>query len=86
VAVIKTIANWQELYPAFALCDALNTGGVTGWYLPAYQEAMNIRNKVPGYTFWSSTAAHGYNGYYSYTSNGGYYRDNNYYIVAVHRF
>lgn len=30
--------GWQELCPAFAWCDALNTGGVTGWYLPAANE------------------------------------------------
>lgn len=36
--IVKGILGWQELYPAFALCDALNTDGVTGWYLPAVNE------------------------------------------------
>ena len=35
---IKQIPNWQTLYPAFAWCEAKNTGGVTGWYLPAKNE------------------------------------------------
>lgn len=35
---IKQIPNWQTLYPAFAWCEAKNTDGVTGWYLPAKNE------------------------------------------------
>ena len=35
---VKQIPNWQPFYPAFAWCEAKNTGGVTGWYLPAKNE------------------------------------------------
>lgn len=85
VEIIKKIANWEELYPAFALCDALNTGGVTGWYLPAYKEANNIVDKVPrnNRSFWSSS---------EYRNNAAYIcgtwtvKSDQYFIVAVHRF
>lgn len=50
--VVKAISGWKNLYPAFALCDALNTGGVTGWYLPAYHEGgVYIINSS---SYWSS--------------------------------
>lgn len=35
---IRGIATWSEKYPAFAWCEAKNTNGVTGWYLPAKNE------------------------------------------------
>lgn len=41
--VIKRIPNWETLYPAFALCDALNTDGITGWYLPAMDELKTLK-------------------------------------------
>lgn len=44
MAIIKKISGWKDLYPAFALCDALNTGNVTGWYLPAREELYYIYN------------------------------------------
>lgn len=44
MAIIKKISGWKDLYPAFALCDALNTGNVTGWYLPAKEELYYIYN------------------------------------------
>lgn len=47
MAVVKKLAGWQKFYPAFALCDALNVEGVTGWYLPATLES--------GVSGWSST-------------------------------
>ena len=34
-----TITN----YPAFAYCNDKNKGGVTGWYLPASQELIELR-------------------------------------------
>lgn len=37
-AAIEAIADWQTKFPAFAWCGAKNTGGITGWYLPAYFE------------------------------------------------
>ncbi len=58
MAIIKKISGWKGLYPAFALCDALNTGNVTGWYLPATKELL--KSRASGYIFgdnyyWSST-------------------------------
>ena len=52
MAIIKKISGWKGLYPAFALCDALNTRGVTGWYLPAYYE---LRRIVSNGKYWSSS-------------------------------
>lgn len=84
MTVIKKISGWKELYPAFAACDALNTGNVTGWYLPAYEETQRINSKT---TCWSSTESnsdnartnvYGYDGYKS--KNSGYY------VIAIYRF
>lgn len=35
---VKSISGWRTTFPAFAAVDALNTGGVSGWYLPAVGE------------------------------------------------
>lgn len=50
---IKKIPHWATLYPAFALCDALNTGGITGWYLPAIYELYYSTLRTTD--SWSST-------------------------------
>ena len=42
MAVVKSIPNWKTLYPAFEWSDAKNTGGVTGWYLPAVNELKSL--------------------------------------------
>ena len=58
MAIIKKISGWKDLYPAFALCDALNTGNVTGWYLPATEELLKSRASryiFGDYSYWSST-------------------------------
>lgn len=76
MAIIKKIPGWKGLYPAFALCDALNTGNVTGWYLPARKELYDI-----GY--WSSTE------YYenqAYTYRDLYPKGSIGKVKAVHRF
>lgn len=52
MAKIKQMPDWQRRYPAFALCDALNTGGVSGWYLPALYEVWNLSGDM-----WLSTEA-----------------------------
>ena len=52
MAKIKQMPEWQRRYPAFALCDALNTGGVSGWYLPALDEVWNLSGDM-----WLSTEA-----------------------------
>ena len=41
--IIKAIPGYKTLYPAFALVEALNVDGATGWYLPAEQEGFKLR-------------------------------------------
>lgn len=82
MAVVKSIANWKELYPAFALVDALNVNGVTGWYLPAVHEYVNERGVY--FNGWSSTECTYYKAYYL---GGGYNnKDVSRNVVAIHRF
>lgn len=77
MAIIKKIPGWKGLYPAFALCDALNTGNVTGWYLPATKELYDIHS-------WSSTE---YNENQAYTYRWDLYPKGSIRKVkAVHRF
>ena len=88
MAIIKKISGWKDLYPAFALCDALNTGSVTGWYLPAINEIYAIRK---GYDLkgnhWSSTEYTENNAYLLYGNNSSIdYKTNEYKVKAVHRF
>lgn len=83
--IIKKISGWKDLYPAFALCDALNTGGVTGWYLPAYEELRRIASN--GGEYWSSTEysyskEEAFIGYNSYTR----YKKQIFKVKAIHRF
>lgn len=65
--IIKKIPNFEELYPAFALCDALNTDGVTGWFLPANYQLGRLPKNLYS---WSSTelndnCAYTYSYYYT---------------------
>lgn len=80
MAIIKKISGWKTLYPAFALCDALNTGGVIGWYLPARKEfRFNSEGK-----YWSSTE-----GDYTtaYDNQGSWqYKSSRLKVKAIHRF
>lgn len=87
MAVIKKISGWKNLYPAFALCDALNTSGVTGWYLPAYYELSNRIRPANG-TYWSSSeSSNKYAGYYSpYETNAARKTDTKLKVMAVHKF
>lgn len=79
MAVIKKISGWKTLYPAFALCDALNAGGVIGWYLPAREE---FRFYSDG-RYWSSTE-----GDYTTAYDNGYrqYKSSQLKVKAIHRF
>ena len=91
MAIIKKISGWKDLYPAFALCNALNTGNVTGWYLPAIIELHYIYHGGNRFdnNYWSST---------EYSVNYAYYYDYDYTrksitpkesickVKAVHRF
>lgn len=89
MAIIKKISGWKDLYPAFALCDALNTGSVTGWYLPALYELYNIYKggyDLRYHYYWTSTEyakdiAYSSDGYASYTQKNLKYK-----VKAVHRF
>lgn len=89
MAIIKKISGWKDLYPAFALCDALNTGSVTGWYLPALYELYNISrggHNLSNHYYWTSTEyakdiAYSSDGYASYTQKKSKYK-----VKAVHRF
>ena len=46
-------SSWRSKFPLFAAVDELNTGGVTGWYVPAIDELYRmisfIRNDLPSY-------------------------------------
>ena len=52
--IIKQLPSWYSHYMAFVAADNLNTGGVTGWYLPAVEELRNMKAFVSG-SAWSST-------------------------------
>ncbi len=93
---IKAIPGWKDLYPAFALVDDLNTGSVTGWYLPAIDQlkAMKDLSVRAGY-YWSSTGKDSDRSYYEYcTGNRFNSQAYNYddlksqfkLIIAVHDF
>ena len=82
--VIKRIPNWQELYPAFYLCDQLNTNGISGWYLPAADEMYKFKEAVWTSTEYGNTRAY----YYSYPYNRpyDYYKSSERQVCAVHKF
>ena len=93
---IKKISNWQELYPAFALCDKLNVNGVSGWYLPASFEQTLIGGKLPKVSahygndkYWTSTemdSSIAYRWSQSSFDIYGCYKDVEIQVFAVHRF
>ena len=86
MAIIKKIPGWKGLYPAFALCDALNTGNVTGWYLPARKERYNIGG-VSGNDYWSSTEDNVNYAYYFYYNGWSQTpKESICKVKAVHRF
>lgn len=88
MAIIKKISGWKGLYPAFALCDALNTGNVTGWYLPAIIELHYIYHGGNRFdnNYWSSTESSvNYANYYDYTRRSNP-KESICKVKAVHRF
>lgn len=88
MAIIKKISGWKDLYPAFALCDALNTGNVTGWYLPATKELSDIYkggNSIRGF-HWSSTEFIVNQAYRFYSIPDNYQKGRSNKVKAVHRF
>lgn len=88
MAIIKKISGWKDLYPAFALCDALNTGNVTGWYLPAREELFYIRKGGSGNKayYWSSTEYTAKQAYTFYNDPYIQHKSSGYKVKAVHRF
>ena len=88
MAIIKKISGWKDLYPAFALCDALNTGNVTGWYLPAREELFYIRKGGSGNKayYWSSTEFTAKQAYTFYNDPYIQHKSSGYKVKAVHRF
>lgn len=87
MAIIKKISGWKDLYPAFALCDALNTGSVTGWYLPARYELNNINKggRLRDH-YWSSTEIITTQAYYFYGTSERGLKGTAKRVKAVHRF
>ena len=88
MAIIRKINNFEEVYPAFGLCESLNVKGETGWYLPAVNELMNIPQSLRNQNYWSSTECDKTSSYYivskyKYTTeklpagNG---------VIAIHQF
>lgn len=54
---IRGITGWSEKYPAFVWCEAKNTNGMTGWYLPAQSELSMVLDNI--YVINSGLAGHG---------------------------
>lgn len=82
MSMIKKIPFWQDFYPAFLLCEQLNTNGVTGWYLPAIEEMALCGWKYNVY--WSSTE---YNESSALIGSGGYIsKKSSKTILAIHKF
>ncbi len=80
--MIQKIPSWQDFYPAFLLCDQLNTNGVTGWYLPAVEEMGHCGFKDINY--WSSTESD--ESFAKGGSGSGYYKRTERAVIAVHKF
>lgn len=89
--IIKKIPNWQDLYPAFAAVEKINTDGVTGWYLPAINEFKLILPELRRNTsYWtSSEASHTTANYYyidTYSIGDTSVKNKLHCIVAIHKF
>ena len=90
MAIVKRIPDWKELFPAFALCESLNTEGVEGWYLPAINELKRLKGLLRyNRHYWSSTegsdqlASLYYTLYYSILSES---KGNTHDVIAVRKF
>lgn len=80
-AAIHAIPGWQELYPAFAAVEELNTGGVTGWYMPARKEYTTFTG------YWSSTQRDTKDAYPTGTGDSYHYpKSYEFGVIAMHRF
>ena len=98
MAIIRKINNFEEVYPAFGLCESLNVKGETGWYLPAVNELLNISASLLGYNYidyWSSTEQNKTYSYYvesykhlqtDYISKSSDSKSKSKCVVAIHQF
>lgn len=90
--VIKKIPYWQDSYPAFLLCDQLNTNGISGWYLPAVNELGLIEDANKNSYVWTSTEEFNDRNLTAYCYRNGtlidYWnsKDSSYNVYAVHKF
>lgn len=88
---IKKIPDWETLYPAFAAVNQLNTGDVTGWYLPAANQFKGTKT-VYSEWFWTSTstgsdsAVADLTSNYSWSKSRVYSKSDSYYVLAFHDF
>lgn len=85
--IIRDVASkTTRRFPAFEAVDELNTGGVTGWYLPAIGELNHMASMIAGET-WSSTesyvlSAKYHDGHEARSKNKGF----NLLVYAIHKF
>lgn len=82
--VIKKIPNWEDFYPAFYLCEQLNTNGVSGWYLPAINEVEVIPRDFS--SCWSSTEYNYYRTYGRYSNSSTNNKGVDCLVIAIHKF
>lgn len=84
--VVKAIPGWQELYPAFALCDALNKDGVTGWYLHAVNEFEEYVGNIWLSTELNNQTAYGTLEWYGKAPKYEYNKQTELRVYAIHPF
>lgn len=85
MSVIKKIPSWEDSYPAFLLCEQLNTNGVKGWYLPARNE-VDLRLDLKQYYCTSTERSYRY-AYNSLKDNFyAWSKSRAQIVIAVHKF
>ena len=57
MTALKIVREKGMSYPAFQSANRLNTGGASGWYLPAINELGSMKDFITG-AAWSSTEAY----------------------------
>ena len=81
--IIKNIPNWENIYPAFLICEQLNTKGKTGWYIPSRNELILVKHD---YMIWSSTEYDSHNACINYMVPNYKLKAKNLPVYAVHKF
>lgn len=89
--IIQQIPGYEMLYPAFKAVTDLNVNGVTGWYLPAWEELRELYyNGMISYysSYWSSTEHDSTTAYYYYYNNSytSTKSSSHYFIIAMKKF